>query len=389
MKSTLHSQPLFTRAIAVVVLLFALCAAAVLSVPKAAQLHLAALTPFVVYFGALAIGDRLGWWTILGARRTFGQAGNVATVAPFPVNPEYTAVALAYRNNAMIADAVLPRVGVGAQNFKYLSYPMGETITVPETKVGRKGSPNTVEFTATEVDGSTQDHALDDEVPNSDIENARAVNMPDPQMRAVEGLTELIVLAREVRAAALVFGAANYAVANKVTLAGNDIWSTKHADSDPVTDILAGLDVPMMRPNVMVLGQSASIALRTHPIILKSFNGSDGDKGVAPLSFIRELFELEEVLVGQGWVNSAKKGQAVTRVRVWGGDVALIHRNKQADTKRGATFGYTAEFGKRIAGAEYDGKIGMRGGQRVRVGESVKELITANDMGYLIKAAAS
>lgn len=314
----------------------------------------------------------------------------LGAVAPFPVDPKLTAVALAYKNNAMIADEVLPRVPVGAQAFKYNSFPMGETITVPETKVGRKGAPNIVEFSATEVEGATQDHALDDEVPIADIENAKSQpGMPDPQMRAAEGTTELIVLAREVRAAALVFGAGNYAAANKVTLVGNDIWSTKHVDSDPITDILAGLDVPMMRPNVMVLGQSASIALRTHPLIVKAYNGSDGASGVVPLEFIRTLFELEQVVVGQGWVNSAKKGQAVARVRVWGGDAALIHRNRQADTKRGATFGYTAQWGTRISGAEYDGKIGMRGGMRVRVGESVKELITANDMGYLIKAAAS
>lgn len=314
----------------------------------------------------------------------------IGVVAPFPVTPQLTAVALAYRNEAMIADAALPRVPVGAQNFKYNSFPKGETLVVPETKVGRKGAPNTVEFTAVEVDGSTQDHALDDEVPNADIQNAAAQpGMPDPLMRAAEGVTELIVLAREVRAAALVFGAANYAAANKVTLAGNNIWSTKHADSVPITNILAGLDVPMMRPNVMVLGQSASIALRTHPDIMQSFNGSTGTKGIVPLAFIKELFELEEVLVGQGWVASSKKGQAVTRVRVWGGDCALIYRNKQADTQRGVTFGVTAQWGTRIAGAEYDGKIGMRGGQRVRVGESVKELLMADDLGYIIKVASS
>jgi hypothetical protein len=317
-----------------------------------------------------------------------GMAG--AVVAPFPVTPELQAVTLAYRNNAMIADAVLPRVPVSLQNFKYNSFPKGEMFTVPETKVGRKGAPNTVEFTGTEVDSSTQDHALDDEVPIADIENARAQpGVPDPLMRATEGTTELIFLAREVRVAGLVFDAAQYAAANKVDLNGNAIWSTNHADSKPITDILTGLDACIMRPNVMVLGQKASIALRTHRSILKSYNGSLGDEGVVPLAFIRELFELEEVIVGQGWVNTAKKGQAPVIQRVWGPHLSLIHRNKNADTQRGVTFGYTAQWGSRIAGSEYDGKIGMRGGQRVRVGESVKELLMANDLGYFIQDAAA
>jgi len=355
------------------------------------NINLAASSVTVLILLVMAIALMFGAWQPAPADSALGVSVLIGmVVAPFPVTPQLTAVALAYRNNAMIADAVLPRVPVGAQNFKYNSFPKGEMLVVPDTKVGRKGAPNTVEFTAIEVDGSTQDHALDDEVPNADIANAAAQpGMPDPLMRATEGVTELIVLAREVRAAALVFAAANYAGANKVTLAGNDIWSTKHADSDPITDILTGLDVPMMRPNVMVLGQSASIALRTHPFIVKAYNGSEGANGVVPVSFIKDLFEMEEVVVGQGWVTSSKKGQAVVRVRVWGGDCALIYRNKQADTQRGVTFGVTAQWGARIAGSEYDGKIGMRGGQRVRVGESVKELLMADDLGYLIKVASS
>ena len=106
-----------------------------------------------------------------------------------------------------------------------------------------------------------------------------------------------------------------------------------------------------------------------------------------PREFVAKLFELDEVLVGEGWVNTAKKGQTVTLSRVWGGNIALLHINPLANTQRVGTFGITAEFGKRIAGAQPDKDIGLRGGQKVRVGESVKELITANDFGYYIQDA--
>lgn len=46
------------------------------------------------------------------------------------------------------------------------------------------------------------------------------------------------------------------------------------------------------------------------------------------------------------------------------------------------TFGFTAEYGTRIAGAEYDSRIGLRGGRRVRVGESVKEIVCAPELGF-------
>lgn len=317
-----------------------------------------------------------------GEAATFGLIA-LNTAAPFPVTPALQAIALAYRNPAMIADKVLPRVPVGLKSFKYMSYPKGQLMTVTETRVGRKGKPNEVEFTGEEVTASTDDEALDDPVPIDDINLAAKQGLPDPLGQAVEGLTDLIALKREVRTAELVFGAGNYAAANKTALSGTSQWSD-FANSDPVDDIVTGLDSCIMRPNVAVMGNAVASTLRRHPAILKAFNGNAGDSGIVPLQYLADLFDLEEVLVGQGWVNTAKKGQPVTLSRVWGKSVALIHRNKLATTQRGATFGITAQYGLRIAGSQYDGNIGMLGGQRVRVGESVKELLMANDLGYLI-----
>ena len=312
------------------------------------------------------------------------------TYAPFPVTPSLTAVAIAYRNPKLIADDVMPRVPVDAQAFKYTSYPKGTFFTVPETLVGRKGRPNQVEFTGTEVDASTLDHALDDAVPIADIDNARnSPGMPDPLMQAAEGTTELIMLAREKRVADLVFSAGQYAAAHKTALTGNDQWSSTHADSTPIIDITTGLDACIMRPNVMVIGRAAFTKLAMHSTIVKAYNGSSGDAGIVPRAFLATLFELDEVLVGEGWINTAKKGQAPTLTRVWGKHCALIHRNKNANTKRGTTFCFTAQWGSRVSGSEYDRNVGMRGGQVVSVGESVKELITANDLGYFIEDAVA
>lgn len=309
-------------------------------------------------------------------------------LAPFPVTPELTAVAIAYRNQSLIADSVLPRVPVGAQAFKYMLYPKGSYFQNIDTSVGRKGTPQQVEFTGTETDSSTVDQALDDGVPIADIENARAMpGLPDPLMRATEGIQELLALRREVRAAALVFAQATYASGNRVQLTGNDQWSSTDAASQPIDDIMTGIDSCVMRPNVMVLGNAVSSKLRRHATIVKAYNGTTGDTGMVPLQFLADLFELEEVIVGQGWVNTAAKGQAVSLSRVWGKHCALLYRNKRADNMNGITFGFTAQWGPRFAGSQYDKDIGMRGGQIVRSGESVKEVVTASDLGYYIEDA--
>ena len=76
-------------------------------------------------------------------------------------------------------------------------------------------------------------------------------------------------------------------------------------------------------------------------------------------------------------------------IRAWGPHAAFIYRDRLADTQNGTTFGFTAQWGGRISGSQFDGDIGLRGGQRVRVGESVKELITAPDLGYFFENAVA
>lgn len=309
--------------------------------------------------------------------------------APFVLTPALCAVAVAYKNGKMIADEVLPRIPVSLESFKYNKFPVGEFFSPPDTKIGRKGQPNQVEFTAQEQTDSTEDHGLDDPIPNKDSMNAAATpGMPDPKMRAAQGLTELILLKREARAAALVFNAANYGANNKQTLAGTDQWSD-YNNSNPQAKILEAQDSMIMRGNLAVMGRAVWTVVRQHPKMCKAIFGNNTDAGIISRKQFADHFELDDVLVGEGWVNVARKGQPVNLVRVWGKSCAILHRNMNADTDFGVTFGYTAQFGSRVAGEIVDPDIGLYGGVRVRVGESVKELVTANDLGYLFSAAVA
>lgn len=310
-------------------------------------------------------------------------------VSPFPSDPQLTGIAIAYRNGAYIADSVLPRDTVAAQEFKWWEYPIAETFFLPDTRVGRKGAPNEIDLTATEQTSKTDDYGLDDAIPQNDIANAPAGK--DPVGHAVMQLTDYIMLDREKRTADLVFNAANYPGANKITLAGTDQWSDfVAAASDPIDDIMTGINACLVKPNVLTMGQDVWTKLSQHPKIQKAVHGNQGDTGIARRAQIAELFELDEVLVGQSRLNTAKKGQAATLSRVWGKSALLHFRNKLATVNGGTlTFGLTPQWQGRLSGQTPDPKIGLRGGQRVRVGESVKELIVASQAAYLISAAVA
>lgn len=313
---------------------------------------------------------------------------------PFIIVPELTAIAVAYRQPNFIADLVLPRVPVGTKAFRWQKYALGEAFTVPETQVGRKGSPQQIDFASTEVNDAVVDHALDSPVPNDDIsqwEAAHAAGMtgtPNPLFRATSLVTQLVQTRREFRAANLVFNPASYGVNNKLTLAGTSQWSD-FTNSNPQNDIALALDSMVMRPNVAVFGRATWSVLSRHPKLCQAIFHNNTNAGLVSRQQFADLFELDEVIVGDAFFNTAAKGQPAAVTRLWGKHAAFCHRNMQADTDFGITFGMTAQFGGAVAGTIEDSDIGMKGGKRVRSGESVKELITANDLGYFFQNAVA
>lgn len=307
--------------------------------------------------------------------------------APFPIIPDLTAISVAYTNPELIADQVMPRVPVNAQAFEYMLFPAGEAFTVPDTRVGRTSAPTQVEFTGSKTPGSTVNYALDVPIPNDDLENAKTLGGKyKPKERSTALVTDLIALDREVRVANAVFNTNNYASGNKSTLSGTTQWSD-FSNSDPTTAILNAFDGMVMRPNVGVIGQLVATKLKTHPKVIQAFYGNSASYGVVPLQFIAELLGLQKILVGQAFVNSAKPGQTVSLARAWGKHAAFLRIDPNADTGRGVTFGLTAQWGSRVAGEINDPDIGMNGGVRIRVGESVAELVTATDLGYFFQNA--
>lgn len=308
-------------------------------------------------------------------------------IRPFPIDPKLTAVAIAYRNPDMtlIADDVLPRTPV-AQEFKYLKYDLAQGFTVPDSKVGRKSAPNEVDFNATEVQDKVQDYGLDDIVPNEDIQaDNQGVN---PLGMATMYLTNLVMLAREVRVAGTVFNTSSFTAGNQATLAGTSQWSDG-LNSDPVAAISDALDIPVMRPNIGVLGQATWTKLRRHPKIVQAIRNTDQNAGMVSRQEFADFFELQALYIGAGFANSAKKGQTATLSRVWGKHAAFIYRDRSAGPQAGTTFGFTAEWGSKIAGILDEPRIGLVGSQRVRVGERLKELVTATDLGYFFQNAVA
>lgn len=316
--------------------------------------------------------------------------------APFVIVPSLVAIAVGYKQGRLIADQVLPRVPVNTQVFRYLKYNVGDQFQMPDTLVGRKSAPNQIDWSSSEVTAAVVDQGLDTPVPYADMlawEQAQAagagyVSQASPEARATMLVTQAVQNRREFRAASLVFNAANYATANKVTLSGIGQWSD-YANSDPLTAIQGYLDSMVMRPNIATLGRLTATKLRSHPKICKAVFGNNTDAGTVPLKALADQLELDDIFVGDAWVNTAAPGQAVSLARAWGKHASFMYRDMNADTQGGISFGMTAQWGPPVAGTILDSDVGLRGGQRIRSGESVMELLTANDLGFFVQNAVA
>ena len=317
---------------------------------------------------------------------------------PFPVSAVLTAIAVGFRNTSTvrIADQVLPRQGVGGEKFKWTEYPISEAFNTPDARVGRKGRVQQLEFSGTEKESAVEDFGFDAPIPYSDIEaaaKARALGLSaiDPETHAVQMITDTLENCREARVAGLIHNPATYAADKRVTLSGTSQFSD-YANSDPISVIKTGMESTLVyAPNTMVMGRPVWSKLSSHPKIVNAVKGGTQTSGLISREQFLELFSgegIQDLLIGDAMVNTAKPGQPVNLQRAWGKHIAMLHLNSMASIEQGGiTFGTTADYGGRIAGRIEDKDIGLQGGVRVRTGERVKELIIAKDVGYFIQNA--
>lgn len=316
---------------------------------------------------------------------------------PFPIHPTYTGITAAYQNEEMIADTVLPfATPVGTELFQWFEYPIGQALTVRDTRIGRRSEANTIDVQAVEREAKTIPHALSDLVPQSDIDNAPEGY--DPRGHAAETVADLMTLRRELDVAGTAFNAATYAAANKVNLAGGDQFDE---DTTDVFDMLwEACGKTLVRPNLGVLGETTWRKMATNPKLIAKLYGAASTRGKARLEDLAAELEVKRFIVGRARINSAELGQPVNLSRAWGPHAALLHVNPLANNQRGLTFGMTvpravtgdakaANGGRWRAREIPEPKIGINGSSRIQVESERKELIVSADCGYFFENAVT
>jgi len=302
----------------------------------------------------------------------------------YPQNPEHLAIAMTHVNRLLIADDVLRRLPPSnSRKFDFWEYEESDQFTIPDgMEVGKFSSVPEIRPKATKTDSSVKNYGIVEPVSQEDIDDHSAG--VDPLARATMRCSNLVKLAREVRVANLVFNAATYASTNKDTLSGTSQFS--HTSSDPIVQLKEYLDGMKMRPTKMIIGRRPWTKMSTHAKVVKASNGNAGDAGVANRRVVADLLEIQEIIVGEAFVNGAVKGQTMTNERAWGNYIALLFDDPTADNVGGLTFGFTYQYKGPVVKTFGKPEVGLHGAQKQLVGESVREVISAPSCGFLISS---
>jgi len=315
-------------------------------------------------------------------------------LSAYPIDPQLTGLLISHMNmpTDYIANTIAPYRPVESRLFEWDQFSIDEMFTPQGGPVGRLSKTDDVTFGATRITSSTANYGLSSPVPFEDINNQDIGY--DVLSRHTEGLSALIQLDREVRVAAKVQNLATYPASQRVTLSGTSQWSD-YTNSTPLASMLAALDIPLLRPNAMIMSQSTWTVLRRHPnLVQASKPASVSGQGTISLAELAEVLEIDQILLGKARRNTAKPGQPAVMGRLWGKGVAAVYINPAAQLQGVATeptFMLTPRFGTPVTNQEpvAPGQMGLYGGIRVTAGESVAELVQSTQGAYYWEAAVA
>lgn len=301
----------------------------------------------------------------------------------FQIEPELTGVALGYTNKNYIADKVLPKVPVSQESFKYRKYDNTDLLTVPDTRIGDKGTPNSIELGSKPLTASVENHALIESIPVQKIQDAqKSSGKIDLKSTVTMQLTDVLKASAEIRLAKLLSTTSNYAGNCKVL---KDSEKVSNENSNAVNLIQDSIDKMFQKANTLVTSRVAMSKLRRNPYIVGACHKNSSTSGIVSIEELKELFELDNIFVGETVVNTSKKGQQAQYAAAWQNDICLMHLNPVANTDFGVTFGYNATLEDITVGTFTDPMPGTKGCEILKAYYSGIYLIACPECGYLLK----
>lgn len=325
----------------------------------------------------------------------------MAQVTDFRYDNVLTQVSVGYSNEEYIADRLAPVVPSRKRNGTYYEFGR-DAYQARMTERAPAARANEVEYGMFAKTFMARNHALIGKLPDEERSESPDGFNPEPQI--VETVTDGVMLGREKRLADKVRDVNN--VPNNTTLAGTDQFSVSRDANGNITstgdpfgvfeDGMQSVRRSVGRPpNVAVIPWDVARVLRQHPSMTAQL--ADNERTIVTLAVLRELLEVNEVLVPRVQEDTASAfqrqvdGENVPPLggltEVWGNDIILAYRPRNAQ-RRTPSFCYTF----RVRERGFDGSVNRwreepRHSDFFEVGYVESSEITSPHAAFLVKNA--
>lgn len=258
------------------------------------------------------------------------------TVKDVHIDTALTNISIKYQNADLIAEKIFPVITVNKESNLYFIYgkqdfSLENDIRAPGTRAKQ------VEW---KIEGTGQyivrEHAYEAQIPDEVRANAdEPINV---DVDTTEFLTNKIKLNLEKNIADIVQNPSSYA--NGHSSSPSAKWDN-YTNSDPLQDILIARkkvrDAIFRKPNTLIMSEDVFLVLRRHPKLLEMYKYTSG--GQLTVDILKELFEVDNLLIGVAGYNAATEGVTEDLRPVWRDSVAYLYVTPTPGIKQ-VSFGY-------------------------------------------------
>lgn len=302
-----------------------------------------------------------------------------------------TNVAIAYRPEGMIADLIFPVVdNLPKQGGMYFKWDPADAFRiVPDLRAPGTEAKRLVRSVSSDTFWCPN-YALKDNIPYEDIENADAPAVFVARQSRAEAILDTLHLGWEYRVAVKCTDSSYVGSYSVVASA----W-TDHANANPLEDMISAIkiqeDITGYRPNRGVLSGYAWHHFRNNANVIGRLFGdsTSTNKGrIVTRKNAADLLELDDLLVGGAYRNTAQEGQTMTLSQVWGDNAMVYYAPSQPRIDK-PSYGYTLRWKKIMAMQAEVFQNNKAKAEEVQVGYYQDEKITASALSHLVTGVGS
>lgn len=233
-------------------------------------------------------------------------------------------MAIGYFQDTGIARLIAPVIPVAKQGDMYSVFSRADALRTESSERAPGTEANKITRTISSDTYYAQNYALKYGVTIEDRANADPVFRQNLITNAAEYVLDKLSLGWEQRVATLCQATASVGSSAGV---GSE-WDAA-ASSDPIGDMETAMDnvqdLTGLRPNRIVMGLDAWRSLKRNSSVRDLIFGSTAAQRNVTTSQVAAALEVDQVLVGAAYRNTANEAQAETLAKVWGDHVTCYY----------------------------------------------------------------